>query len=602
MRRLKKLGASSKERIKVKRSCYCGDPRESDTGKELVLQGWIDTRRDHGGVIFVDLRDRTGIVQVVFDPDVAGAAHEQAHALRGEFVISVKGKLRPRSDETINPKLPTGQVELMVEELELLNRAKPSPFAIDDDATVTENVRLTNRYLDLRRPMMQRNMRVRHDVCRIARDHFNEHGFIEVETPMLTRSTPEGARDYLVPSRVNPGTFFALPQSPQLFKQLLMVSGFDRYYQIARCFRDEDLRADRQPEFTQIDLEMSFADAEDVMDLVEQLLKDIFKEVLDLDFADAFARMSYAEAMSRYGSDRPDTRFAMELVDQTELFAESGFKVFRAAVDSGGVVKTIVVRGGAAMSRKEIDDLTEAAVELGAKGMAWIKINEGGEWQSPIVKFFSDSERRGLTERAGLEDGDLVIFGADAEKGVHEVLGGLRTRIAAARGLIPKGRYDFLWVTDFPIVEFREEDQRYYALHHPFTAPKASDLDQLESDPAGVRADAYDIVLNGVELGGGSVRIHSAEVQSRVFKVLGIEEEEAREKFGFLLDALACGAPPHVGLALGLDRLVAMLVGTDSIRDVIAFPKTQRAGCLLTDAPAQVDITQLRGLGIKVDT
>lgn len=586
----------------MKRSCYCGEPRETDTGRELVLQGWVDSRRDHGGVIFVDLRDRTGIVQVVFDPDVAGSAHTDAHGLRNEFVISVKGKLRPRSDETINPKLPTGQVELMVEELEVLNRAKPSPFAIDDDATVTESVRLTHRYLDLRRPMMQRNMAVRHDVCRMARDHCDALGFIEVETPMLTRSTPEGARDYLVPSRVNPGSFFALPQSPQLFKQLLMVGGFDRYYQIARCFRDEDLRADRQPEFTQIDLEMSFADSEDVMGLVEALLKRIFGKVLGLELNDAFPRMTYAEAMSRFGSDSPDTRYGMELVDHTDLFTESSFKVFRGAVDSGGVVKTIVVKGGAELSRKDIDDLTGIATELGAKGMAWIKVNEGGEWQSPIVKFFSDSERAGLAERAGVEDGDLVIFGADTEKGVHDVLGGLRVRIAAQRGLIPADRYDFVWVTDFPLVEFKEEDQRYFALHHPFTAPKQSDLDRLESDPASVCADAYDIVLNGVELGGGSVRIHSDEIQSRVFRLLGIGEEEAREKFGFLLEALAFGAPPHAGLALGLDRLVAMLVGTDSIRDVIAFPKTQRAACPLTDAPAQVDVVQLRGLGIKVDT
>jgi aspartyl-tRNA synthetase len=586
----------------VKRSCYCGEPRETDTGSELVLQGWVDSRRDHGGVIFVDLRDRTGIVQVVFDPDVSGSAHTDAHGLRSEFVISVKGKLQPRSDETINPKLPTGQVELMVEELEVLNRAKPSPFAIDDDATVTENVRLTHRFLDLRRPMMQRNMAIRHDVCRMSRDHFDAHGFIEIETPMLTRSTPEGARDYLVPSRVNPGSFFALPQSPQLFKQLLMVGGFDRYYQIARCFRDEDLRADRQPEFTQIDLEMSFADSEDVMGLVEALLKRVFSEVLGLELNDAFPRMTYAEAMSRFGSDSPDTRFGMELVDHTDLFSESAFKVFRGAVDSGGVVKTIVVKGGAELSRKDIDDLTGIATELGAKGMAWIKVNDGGEWQSPIVKFFSDAERASLAERAGLEDGDLVIFGADSEKGVHDVLGGLRVRIAAQRGLIPADRYDFVWVTDFPLVEFKEEEQRYFALHHPFTAPKQSDLGRLESDPASVCADAYDIVLNGVELGGGSVRIHSDEIQSRVFRLLGIDEEEAQEKFGFLLEALTFGAPPHAGLALGLDRLIAMLVGTDSIRDVIAFPKTQRAACPLTDAPAQVDVAQLRGLGIKVDT
>jgi aspartyl-tRNA synthetase len=584
----------------VKRSCYCAEPREADAGRELVLEGWVDTRRDHGGVIFVDLRDRTGLMQVVFSPDADAAAHAAAHELRSEYVISVRGVLRERSAETVNPGMPTGKIELYAAELEILNSSLPPPFLIDDKAQLTENVRLANRYLDIRRPSMQRNLKLRHDVCRITRDHFNAEGFIEVETPVLTRSTPEGARDYLVPSRVNPGMFFALPQSPQLFKQLLMVAGLDRYYQIARCFRDEDLRADRQPEFTQIDLEMSFVSAADVQDTVERLIKRIFRETLAKDFTEPFPRMSYDDAVSRFGTDRPDMRFAMELVDVTDLFAASEFKVFRAAADSQGLVKTLVVKGGAAMSRKEIDDLGAAAIELGAKGMAWIKV-AGGEWQSPIVKFLSQGERDGLAARTGLANGDLILFGADRPKIVNDVLGTLRCRIAEARGLIPHGEYRFLWVTDFPLVEYSEEDRRHYALHHPFTAPKVADLDRLESAPLEVRADAYDIVLNGTELGGGSVRIHRGDVQRRVFKVLGIDEAEAREKFGFLLDALAHGAPPHAGLALGLDRMVAMLVGTDSIRDVIAFPKTQRAACLLTDAPSRVDPAQLRGLGIKLD-
>jgi len=585
----------------VKRSCYCAEPREQDTGKEFVLQGWVDTRRDHGGVIFVDLRDRSGIVQVVFDPEHDADAHREAHDLRNEFVIEVRGVLQPRSAETINEKLPTGKIELMASSLEILNGARPSPFAIEDEAQITENVRLRHRYLDLRRPVMQRTLQLRHEACRITRDHLDGLGFVDVETPMLTRSTPEGARDYLVPSRVTPGSFFALPQSPQLFKQLLMVAGVDRYYQIARCFRDEDLRADRQPEFTQIDLEMSFVTADDVLGVVEGLLKRMFGELLGFELDGAFPRMSYAEAMSRYGSDRPDTRFGLELQDLSDIFGACEFKVFRAAVESGGVVKALVVKGGASWSRKEIDDLGGLAIELGAKGMAWIKVN-GGEWQSPIVKFLSEGERAALAERTGLADGDLILFGADATAVVHAVLGELRCRIAAARGLIPEGRFDFLWVTDFPLVEFNEEDGRYYALHHPFTAPRDEDLSRLESDPAGVLADAYDVVLNGVELGGGSIRIHREDVQKRVFATLGIDEEEARTKFGFLLDALSYGAPPHGGLALGLDRLVAMLVGTDSIRDVIAFPKTQRAACLLTEAPSTVDPAQLRSLGVRLDT
>jgi aspartyl-tRNA synthetase len=584
----------------VKRSCRCGEPRAADAGTELFLQGWVATRRDHGGVIFVDLRDRSGIVQVVFSPETNVTAHSAAHDLRSEYVISVRGVLSKRTPETVNPNMPTGEVELEVEELEILNPATPPPFTIDDEAQVTENVRLGKRYLDIRRPFMQRNLRLRHDVCRITRDHFEREGFIEVETPILTRSTPEGARDYLVPSRVNPGAFFALPQSPQLFKQLLMMGGLDRYYQIARCFRDEDLRADRQPEFTQIDIEMSFVDADDVMDTVERLLKRIFAETIGRHYDEPFLRMPYDEAVRRFGTDRPDLRFEMELTELSDVFAESGFKVFRAAVDQKGVIKALVVKGGAAMSRKEIDDLGVAALELGAKGMAWIRV-AGGEWQSPIVKFLAPGEREALAARTGLQDGDLVLFGADRPRVVHDVLGTLRCRIAAARDMIPVDRFSFLWVTDFPLVEYSEEDRRYYALHHPFTAPKKSYVDLLATAPLDVRTDAYDIVLNGTELGGGSVRIHRQDVQSKVFDVLGIGEEEAREKFGFLLDALAHGAPPHAGLALGLDRLVAMLAGTESIRDVIAFPKTQRAACLLTDAPSRVDPAQLRGLGIKLD-
>jgi aspartyl-tRNA synthetase len=574
-------------------------PRKNDAGRELVLTGWVDSRRDHGGIIFVDLRDHTGIVQLVFDPETSADAHRNAGELRSEFVIGVRGTLRARSTETVNPRMATGEVELVVEQLEILNVSKPVPFAIDDSSSLTENVRLRYRYLDLRRPMMQRNLRVRHDVCQIARQHLNDLGFLEVETPMLTRSTPEGARDYLVPSRVNPGSFFALPQSPQLFKQLLMVAGYDRYYQIARCFRDEDLRADRQPEFTQIDLELAFPSAETIMGVVEDLLKKVFSHVLGRSFDEPFPRMSWDESMARYGSDRPDTRFAMELVDLTGVLAGSEFKVFRAAVDGGGIVAAINVKGGAAMSRKDIDDLGSYAAGFGAKGLAWIKVADG-QWQSPIVKFLSDSERAEIASRCGIEDGDLVLFAADTVKVVRAVLGNLRVKIADDKGLRDPSKFNFLWVVDFPLVEWDAEEKRYFALHHPFTAPKAADLPRLESETEAVRADAYDIVLNGTELGGGSIRIHRGDVQSRVFSLLGIGPDEAREKFGFLLEALSFGAPPHGGLALGLDRMIAMLVGSESIRDVIAFPKTQRAACLLTEAPSPVDNAQLRGLGIKL--
>ena len=584
----------------MERTVYCGQPRANDAGSEPTLVGWVDSRRDHGGVIFVDIRDHTGIMQAVFDPETAADAHARAGDLRSEFVVGVRGTLRRRSAEAINPKMATGEVELVVRELEVLNVSKPVPFAIDDNASLTENVRLRYRFLDLRRPVMQRNLRVRDKVCRIAREYLGERGFIDVETPMLTRSTPEGARDFLVPSRVNPGNFFALPQSPQLFKQLLMVAGYDRYYQIARCFRDEDLRADRQPEFTQIDLEMAFCTSKIVTDTVEGLVKEVFSSILGRSFDEPFPRMSYDEAMARYGSDRPDRRFGLELIDLTGILGTSEFKVFRATAESGGVIKAINVKGGATFSRKEIDDLGSYATGYGAKGLAWIK-SQGGEWQSPIVKFLSDGEREALTARAGIEDGDLVLFAADTSKVVSAVLGALRCKIAADRGLIPPDQWNFLWVVDFPSVEWDAEEKRYFALHHPFTAPKPADLDRLESDPESVRADAYDIVLNGTELGGGSIRIHRPDVQSRVFKLLGIGEEEARHKFGFLLDALSYGAPPHGGLALGLDRMVAMLCGSESIRDVIAFPKTQRASCLLTEAPSTVDTAQLRQLGIKLD-
>ncbi|MFP6599147.1 MAG: aspartate--tRNA ligase [Deltaproteobacteria bacterium] len=583
----------------MRRSCYCAEPRETEVGQRLILQGWVDTRRDHGGVIFVDLRDRSGLVQVVFNPEVGPAAHELAGSLRNEFVIEVSGELAFRSDDTINPDLPTGKVELMATELEVLNNAEPSPFAIDGEEKITENVRLTNRYLDLRRPLMQRHLRTRHETCRTTREHFDAAGFIEVETPLLTRSTPEGARDYLVPSRTVPGSFFALPQSPQLFKQLLMIGGLDCYYQIARCFRDEDLRADRQPEFTQIDIEMSFAAAEDVMGVVEQLMKRLFAGKTGVQADEPFRHMSYAEAVGRYGSDAPDLRYGLELEDLSGIFADSGFKVFSSALAAGGAVKAIRVEGGAELSRKELDDLTELAVALGAKGMAWIKVDDT-EWRSPIVKFLSDQEREGMAAALGLAAGDLVLFGAGQAAVVNTVLGGLRRRVAEDRGLIDGDSHEFVWVTDFPLVERDAESGRYQALHHPFTAPRDEHLDILESDPLAVRADAYDIVLNGVELGGGSVRIHRPDVQRRVFGVLGIEEAEATEKFGFLLEALASGAPPHAGLALGLDRTVAMLAGVDSIRDVIAFPKTQRAACLLTRAPSVVDAAQLRQLGLRI--
>ncbi|MEB2283923.1 MAG: aspartate--tRNA ligase [Polyangiaceae bacterium UTPRO1] len=582
------------------RSDYAGTLRAEDAGRVVTVMGWVHGRRDHGGIVFIDLRDRSGIVQVVLDPERSALAHAAGSGVRLEFVIAVRGAVVPRSPETVNPDLPTGAIEVVGDELRVLNSARPSPFPVDDAIDTAEAVRLRYRYLDLRRPRMFRNLWLRHRLAARTRDYLNRHGFLEVETPMLTRSTPEGARDYLVPSRVNPGTFFALPQSPQLFKQILMVAGVDRYYQIARCFRDEDLRADRQPEFTQIDLEMSFLGRPAIFRLMEGLVAELFAEAEVAMPASPLPVLSYAEAMARFGCDRPDTRFGLELVDCAAVFAGSGFKVFADALARGGTVKAIVVPDGSQLSRKDLDDLTGFVAVYGAKGLAWIRINEDG-WQSPIVKFLSEAERSRLTAAAALASGNLVMLVADKPRVVHDALAALRLRLGAKLGLIDAGRKDLVWVTDFPLFDYDEGERRHVAVHHPFTAPVEDDLGKLESEPLAVRAQAYDLVLNGTEIGGGSVRIHQATVQERVFGVLGIQPEDAQAKFGFLLEALASGAPPHGGLAFGFDRLVMLLAGEDSIREVIAFPKTQKAMDLMTEAPSTVDARQLRELGIKLD-
>lgn len=583
----------------MRRTHTCCELGVENVGTEVVLMGWVQRRRDHGGVIFIDLRDKNGLTQIVFNPEVSPNVHAKAHVIRSEYVIGIRGNVKRRLEGMTNPKLKTGEIEVFATELKILNAAETPPFIIEDHVDVSENIRLKFRHIDLRRPLLQKNIITRHKAAALIRQHLDDLGFIDIETPMLTRSTPEGARDYLVPSRVNSGMFYALPQSPQIFKQLLMISGFDRYYQIVKCFRDEDLRADRQPEFTQIDMEMSFVGEDDVMEITENMMVSLFRDVMEKNLQTPFPRLSYEDAVDRFGLDKPDIRFALELIDISDIVENAGFKVFSNAVKKGGIVKAINAKGCTDFTRKEIDDLTDFVTVYRAKGLAWIKVREDS-WQSPIAKFFTDDEKQALEKRIDMQPGDLVFFVADQSKITNEALGQLRNFLGKKLGLIQEDSFSFVWVTRFPLLEFDENEGRNQALHHPFTAPLEEDYGLLEDDPLSVRSRAYDLVLNGSEIGGGSIRIHQRELQEQVFAALGMDRETYEEKFGFLLSALDSGAPPHGGIALGFDRLTMILCGQPSIRDVIAFPKTQKAACLLTNAPAGAGKAQLDELSLRI--
>lgn len=583
----------------MKRTHTCSQLRESHLGQEVVLMGWVQHRRDHGGVIFVDLRDRHGITQVVFNPAESAEVHAKAQEIRSEYVLGIQGKVISRPADMHNPTMETGAIEILVQDLKIFSRAKTPAFQIEDRVEASETIRLQYRYLDLRRPQLKKNILNRHQATMAIRNYLDSNGFIDIETPFLTKSTPEGARDYLVPSRVNPGEFYALPQSPQLFKQLLMIAGFDRYYQIVRCFRDEDLRADRQPEFTQIDMELSFVDEDQIMEMAEGMIRQVFKQVLGLDLALTFPRITYEEAIDRFGIDRPDLRFGLELCNVSDIVKETGFKVFADVVKNNGLVKAINAKGCGTFTRKQIDELTDFVSVYKAKGLAWIKIKED-QWQSPIAKFFTAAEKQALAERLDLEPGDLVFFVADQPKVTNEALGQLRNELGRRLELISDQVFEFTWVTHFPLFEYDETENRYQSLHHPFTAPLEQDLDKLSTAPLEIKSRAYDLVLNGIEIGGGSIRIHDTQIQEQVLACLGIDQAQAQEKFGFLLEALASGAPPHGGIAFGLDRLMMILCREDSIRNVIAFPKTQKATCPLTGAPSKAGVAQLQELAIKV--
>ncbi|MDF2934841.1 MAG: aspS [Paenibacillaceae bacterium] len=581
------------------RTHQCGLLAKADVGTKVTLNGWVQRRRDLGGVLFIDLRDRSGIIQVVFNPDFSGEALAIADRARNEYVLAVSGTVVERSEDTKNPNLGTGEIEVRVTEIEIMNAAKTPPFFIEDGVEVDEQVRLKYRYLDLRRPEMQRSLYLRSKAAKVFRDYLDDNGFVEVETPILTKSSPEGARDYLVPSRVHPGEFFALPQSPQLYKQLLMVGGVERYYQIARCFRDEDLRADRQPEFTQVDIETSFLTRDQLLEMMEELCVKLFKTTLDMDIPRPFQRLTYADAMGKYGSDKPDLRFGLELRDVSDIVASSGVKVFASVVAGGGIVKALNAKGCASWSRKELDDLAPFASRYGGKGLAWIQIKDG-EWKGPIVKFFTEAEIAALTERLDAQEGDVLIFSADKAKVVNDVLGNLRLKVGKELGLINENEYKFAWVIDFPLLGYDEEAKRYVAEHHPFTRPHEEDLHYFDTDPGKIRAQAYDLVLNGYEVGGGSMRIYKRDVQEKMFDALGFSPELAREKFGYLMDAFEYGTPPHGGMAYGFDRLVMLIAKQSNLREVIAFPKTASATCLMMSAPSPVDNEQLEELSIKL--